>query len=248
MDFKYIKFFFTTVLKLLMFLVLCFGAAFLCRRANYPLSSIAPPLPAACFTFIFLTAAEGGGRSFFCKGYLLENMIPGALWGLGAAAAGPLLGLGLGALSLHALPDSFDIRDNLYYACGTGLFLSVVIFGYFFHIIQMDFGGVPAVIISALLYGTVITAQGGYFSSADPRQLALTIAYFALIGTAPGLLILNLGDMRSAAAFLFMESFCSSLADDLTSGNAGDFAVLFAKPVIALLCAVTMFAALNKKD
>lgn len=249
MDFKYVKFFVGTVIKLLMFLALCFGAMIISRFAHHPLDKIIPSAAAACFTFIFLAAAEGGKRSFFCKGYILENIIPGALWGLGTAAVPALLGLGLGIFSLHAPSGAIDAGESFYAALSIGLFPGIAIFGYFFHIIQIDFGAVPAVIITSLLYGAyMMTLENGFGWFPPTGFGAISLVCFCAVGIAAGMLILNLGDMRSAAAYLFACELVSALTGELLSGRADSFEVVFAKPAFALICAVTMFSALNKKD
>ena len=238
-DKQYAKFFAGSVIKLVMFIVLCAAAAYASERfLPSPFDRLAPTAAAIVISWFFLTVIEGGKRSFFAKGFFLENVVPGGSWGFGTALIGTLIGLAFKVRYFNWNAD-IDVTEMFLASVASGLFYSIVIFGYFFHIIRHDFGAIPAVIITSLLYG--------FFSSFGVSSGLITYniiipsaAYYAVIGAAAGILILQHGDMRSAAAYLFIYSAASELAEAFTTGGRS-FGTDIAAPAMAILCCLSMF-------
>lgn len=238
-DRHYAKFFAGSVIKLMMFIVLCGAAGYASERfLPYPFNRLAPAAAAIVLSWFFLTVVEGNKRSFFAKGFLAENVLPGGSWGFGAAFAGSLIGLAFKVRYFNWNAD-IDITDILLTAVASGLFYSIVVFGYFFHIIRQDFGAVPAVIISSLMYG-LFSAYGVSSGLITYNIIIPAAAYYTVIGAAAGILILQLGDMRSAAAYLFMYSLTSELCEAFTTGGRS-FGTDLAAPGMAVLCCLSMF-------
>lgn len=213
---KYAGFVIGTVFKLAFYLVVCFIAALLCRRfAPWAAANTAAPAIAVFVSWLFLTYAEQGKRSFFAKGYLLENVIVGAVTGFGVFAIAAFIEWVFQNLSIDGFISDFDIRDTLYGTFGKELFIGIVIFGYFFHIIKMDFGRITAIIISDIAYAVYILYMNGSLDSvlqnySDPHNI-LILVNLLLTGTAAGLISYYLGDMRSSCAFLAMFGFADRL-------------------------------------
>ncbi|MGN0638809.1 MAG: hypothetical protein ACI4J0_10595 [Huintestinicola sp.] len=238
-DRRYAKFFAGSVIKLVMFIVLCAAAAYASGRLlPSPFDRLAPAAAGIVISWFFLTVVEGGKRSFFAKGFLVENVVPGGTWGFGVAFAGPLIGLAFKVRYFNWNAD-IDITGIFLTAVASGLLSAIVIYGYFFHVIRQDFGAIPAVIISSLLYGFL----SAYEVSSGLITYDIIIpaaAYYTVIGIAAGILILQLGDMRSAAAFLFIYSLTAELSEAFTTGGRS-FGTDIAAPAMAALCCLSMF-------
>ena len=244
-DKAYAKFFLGTMIKLSLFFVLC-GAAdyFLPGFVPAPYNKLVPPLAAAFITWFFLTVVEKRSRSFFAEGYFLQNVMVGGLWGFGAAIAGPLVALAFKVRTFNWFPDR-DISDIFYDSAASGLFLAIVVYGYFFHILLSDFGAIPAIIVSSLVYGLLSGAQ--VFSGAVTYDILLpAAAYYAIIGIAAGMLIIGIGDMRSAASFLFIHQIMSQLCEAFTAGGRS-FETDLGAPIMAVLCAFSMFLEIRRE-
>lgn len=212
-DFKYGKFVIGTVIKLVMYLALCFAVRIICmRHAPMPWNYIIPPAAAAVITWVFLTYAEGGKRSFFAKGYMVENIVPGAAVGIAAFGVTAAIEWVMGNLKIIGFIPGFDPRFPLYEVFGFMLFAGIVIFGYFFHIIQHDFGIIPAVLLSAIVYCfegrhemplyTILLDISGYSS-----RVYVVIVNLLLTAIIAGMAIVYFGDMRSGTAFLCFLGF-----------------------------------------
>lgn len=238
-DRQYAKFFAGSVIKLVMFLAFCAAADYVSKLfLPSPFDVLATTVAAIVISWVFLTVIEGNKRSFFAKGFFAENVAPGGAWGFGVAFAGTLIGLAFKVRWINWDAD-LDFTEIFLTAVSSGLFSAIVIFGYFFHIIRQDFGSIPAVIISALLYG----ALSAYEAKAGLITYDIIIpaaAYYSVIGTAAGILIIHLGDMRSAAAFLFIYSLTSEFFEAFTSGGRS-FGTDIAAPAMAVLCCLAMF-------
>lgn len=238
-DRQYTKFVMGTVLKLALFLGLCGGAYYASGRfLHYPFDRIVPVASAFVITAVFLLVVERDRRSFFAKGYLLENAVMGSLWGLGCAVFGPLIGLAFKTRYFYWNADP-DINGILFDTLSSGTLYAVIIFGYFFHIIRYDFGAVPAVIISSVAFG-LLCAYGTSQGLITHNILIPAAAYYAVIGAAAGMLILQLGDVRSAVIFIFIYSFISELAETFTRGGRSFFTDVTAL-IMAVLCGLAMY-------
>ena len=92
------------------------------------------------------------------------------------------------------------------------------VYGYFFHILQKDFGSITAVLLSALLFMIFAVSQtaglSSYFDGISSEEVIIAIDFF-LIGIIAGLLIVRCGDMRSAASFLFFYGLCTATAEGI---------------------------------
>lgn len=244
-DRRYAKFFAASVIKLVMFLAFCGAADYASRRfLPSPFDSLVSLAAAIVLSWFFLTFIEGNKRSFFAKGFLLENIVPGGVWGFGVAFAGPLIGLAFKVRFIN-WDASFDITEVFLSAMSSGLFYGIVIFGYFYHVICQDFGAVPAVIASSVLYG--LCSAYGVSSGIITYDIIIPPApYFAVIGIAAGVLIIRLGDMRSAVSFLFIYSLTSELCEAVTMGSRS-FGTDIAAPAMAVLCVLTMFIEMHEE-
>lgn len=216
-DIKYLKFCLGTYFKLFIFLLLSFAAYFALSFAPAPIDKLGPAAVMIILNWFFLTYIEGGQRSFFSKGYMVENIVPGALCGFI-----PLLVLAVlvltGKAQFSGINSSFDLTASFLYMLRTGFFISLAVFGYFYHIICKDFGAIAAVIISAVLYtlaelflfGNISTSA--FIHIGADGTLSSTILIFAvnilLTGILAGMLPLCLGDMRSATAFICFTQLC----------------------------------------
>lgn len=238
-DRRYANFFAGSVIKLALFLALCGGAGYASKLLlPSPFDVLVTTAAAIVLSWFFLTIVEGNKRSFFAKGFIAENVVPGGFWGFAAAFAGTLIGLAFKVRYINWNAD-IDISEIFLTAVATGLFSAIVIFGYFFHIIRQDFGAVPAVIITSLLYG-FLSAYGVSSGLITYNIIIPAAAYYTVIGAAAGILILQLGDMRSAAAFLFIYSLTSEFCEAFTVGGRS-FGTDIAAPGMAVLCCISMF-------
>ncbi|MDE7294081.1 MAG: hypothetical protein K2N72_06625 [Oscillospiraceae bacterium] len=111
---KGIGFAVNTVIKLLVYLVICMAAYVFCGLIDGTARHFAPPVAAAAVTWVFLRFMEGDRRSFFAKGYMLENIVPGAVIGVFAAALPMVTELLLGRLSVDGFTSGADIREPFY--------------------------------------------------------------------------------------------------------------------------------------
>lgn len=226
-DIKYGGFVLKTILKLAVYLVICGGTYLLCGRfAPSPADKIVPVAIAVIVSWFFLTYIEQGKRSFFAKGYMVENIMVGAFAGVLLFVVPMAVEWVLGGVTFSRVNTDFDIREPLTAALTGALFTGIVIYGYFFHIIKSDFGSVPAVIISAMLF-TVSPMNDLYnFVKYDdiPVKPVFILNMF-LTGIAAGLIILYQGDMRSACGLLclfrFSEKFVMDFLD-ITSPMRGN--------------------------
>lgn len=244
-DKKYGSFFMGTMIKLSLFLVLCAAADhFSGRIVPKPFDKLVPALAAVFITWFFLTVIEKRSRSFFASGYLLQNVIIGGLWGLGAAVAGPLIDLAFKVRRFNLFPD-IDLNGIMLDSVATGLFFAIVIYGYFFHILLSDFGAIPAIAVSSLVYGllSAFEVMAGYMAY---DVLMPAMAYYAILGVAAGMLEIAVGDMRSAAAFLFIYQLMSRICSAFTSGGRS-FETDMAAPIMAVLCAAAMYFDMRKE-
>lgn len=238
-DRRYAKFFAGSVIKLALFLALCGGAGYASKLLlPSPFDVLVTTAAAIVLSWFFLTIVEGNKRSFFAKGFIAENVVPGGFWGFAAAFAGTLIGLAFKVRYINWNAD-IDISEIFLTAVASGLFSAIVIFGYFFHIIRQDFGSIPAVIISALLYGA-LSAYQAEKGIVTYDIIIPAAAYHAVIGTAAGILIIQLGDMRSAASYLFIYSLTTEFCRAFSSGGKS-FGTDIAAPAMAVLCCLTMF-------
>ncbi|MBQ5332390.1 MAG: hypothetical protein J6K92_03905 [Oscillospiraceae bacterium] len=244
-DRAYGKFFLVTMIKLSFFLILCEAANyFSLRLVPAPFNKLIPPLAAAVITWFFLTVIERNSCSFFAKGYFLQNVIIGGLWGFGAAVAGPLVALAFNVRQFNWFADC-DITKIMLDSAASGLFLAIVVFGYFYHILISDFGAIPAIIISSLIFGLLSAVE--VLSGVVAHDILLpAAAYYAIIGTAAGMLILGMGDMRSAAAFLFAHQVMSQVCEAFTTGGK-NFETDLGAPIMAVLCAFSMFLEIRRE-
>lgn len=244
-DRQYAKFFMGTMIKLSLFIVFCAAASYLSQRLlSSPFDRLVPAAAAVVITWFFLMALEENKRSFFAKGYFLQNFFVGGVWGFGAAVAGPLIGLAFKVREFNWFPD-WDINEMLLNAAASVLFLAIVVYGYFFHILLTDFGAIPAIIISSVVYG-LLSAVGVASGTISHEILLPAAAYYAIIGIGAGMLILGLGDMRSAVAFLFIHQVMSGIAEAFTSGGRS-FETDMGAPIMAVLCAVSMYLELRRE-
>ena len=211
MDKKYVAFVGSSVVKLLIYLLLCAGVYFVSGFADPPLDSLIPPIAAAFLCFVFLSVIEEGKRSFFSKGYCLENVVPGAAAGGAVYVIIVFAAFLKGDFSFTGLENGFDLTETFLRFAGTYLFAAIAIYGYFFHIVQKDFGSITAVILSSVLYALFfLKLTGGLTILADgvTASEGVYAASFLLTGVIAGLLIVRRGDMRSASAFLFLYGLC----------------------------------------
>ncbi len=207
-----------TAIKLLVYLVICMAAYVLCGLIDGTARHFAPPVAAAAVTWVFLRFMEGDRRSFFAQGYMLENIVPGAVIGIFAAALPMVIELITGRLSVDGLTGGADIRDPFYEVFRESLFAGIVFFGYIFHILQKDAGSVCALAVSSLLY----TAFGLIsLGSAEGVWLVINIKgdmdiiyilSLLLTGGGAGVCILNFGDMRSGTAFICLKKLVEVMA------------------------------------
>lgn len=238
-DRHYAKFFAASVIKLVMFLAFCGAADYASKRfLPTPFDCIVSVGAAIVISWFFLMAIESNKRSFFAKGFLLENIVPGGVWGFGVAFVGTLIGLAFKVRYIN-WDASIDITETFITALSSGLLYGIVIFGYFYHVMCQDFGAIPAVIVSAILYG-LCSAYGVYSGIITYNIIVPAAAYFAVIGIAAGVLIIRLGDMRAAVSFLFIYSLTSEFCEAVTAGGRS-FGTDLAAPAMAVLCVLTMF-------
>ncbi len=197
------------VIKLLLFLAFCAGAAYLCGRfvpEKYAFAAV--PISAAVISWVFLTYIEEGKRSFFAKGYLLENVIIGFAAGAAVFCVACAVEWLTGDLVFRGFADNFDIGIPFNAVCSHELFAGIVIFGCFFHIIRMDMGTIPAVVLSSVLYGLFgAFDRFGAFIVPDNEESIISLSALLLTGAAAGLIQLRLGDVRSSCAFLAVQGF-----------------------------------------
>ena len=210
-DTKYGKFVLGSILKLAVFIVLCAGAYIASRFLGSPADKLLPSVMAVIFTFIFLAAVEGGKRSFFSKGYVLENIVPGAVYAIVIYGLSFFVLFVLGETHITGITSGFDLVKFW-------LFAGIAVYGYFFHILQKDFGSITAVLLSALLFLIFAVSQtaglSSYFDGISSEEAIIAIDFF-LIGIIAGLLIVRCGDMRSAASFLFFYGLCTATAEGI---------------------------------
>ncbi|MCI7767744.1 MAG: hypothetical protein MSJ26_07195 [Oscillospiraceae bacterium] len=244
-DKEYGKFFFGTMIKLGLFLVFCGAGEYLSMRfLPAPYNKLVLPAAAAVITWFFLIVIERNSRSFFAKGYLLRNTMIGGLWGFGAAVAGPLVGLAFKVRVFNWNADC-DFSEIALNSAASGLFLAIVVYGYFYHILISDFGAVPAIIISSAVFGLLSAAD--VISGMVTHEILLpAVAYYAVIGIAAGMLILGMGDMCAAAAFLFIHQLMSGICEAFTYGGR-NFETDMGAPIMAILCAVSVFLEIRRE-
>lgn len=244
-DKEYGKFFLGTMVKLSLFLVFCAAAEYLSLRfVPAPYNKLVPPLAAAVITCFFLIVIEGNTRSFFAKGYFLRNTMIGGMWGLGAAVAGPLVGLAFKVREFNWNADC-DFTEIALDSAASGLFLAIVVYGYFYHILVSDFGAIPAIIVSSAVFG-LFSAVDVLSGTLTHRILLPAAAYYAVIGIAAGMLILGMGDMCAAAGFLFIHQLMSQIFEAFTYGGRS-FETDMGAPIMAILCAVSVFLEMRRE-
>lgn len=217
-DTKYGKFVLGSILKLAVFIMLCAGAYIASRFLGSPADKLLPSVMAVIFTFIFLAAVEGGKRSFFSKGYVLENIVPGAVYAIVIYGLSFFVLFVLGETHITGITSGFDLTEIFLQIVKFWLFAGIAVYGYFFHILQKDFGSITAVLLSALLFMIFAVSQtaglSSYFDGISSEEVIIAIDFF-LIGIIAGLLIVRCGDMRSAASFLFFYGLCTATAEGI---------------------------------
>ena len=164
-DTKYGKFVLGSILKLAVFIVLCAGAYIASRFLGSPADKLLPSVMAVIFTFIFLAAVEGGKRSFFSKGYVLENIVPGAVYAIVIYGLSFFVLFVLGETHITGITSGFDLTEIFLKIVKFWLFAGIAVYGYFFHILQKDFGSITAVLLSALLFLIFAVSQTAGLSS-----------------------------------------------------------------------------------
>ena len=159
-DTKYGKFVLGSILKLAVFIVLCAGAYIASR-------------------FIFLAAVEGGKRSFFSKGYVLENIVPGAVYAIVIYGLSFFVLFVLGETHITGITSGFDLTEIFLQIVKFWLFAGIAVYGYFFHILQKDFGSITAVLLSALLFLIFAVSQtaglSSYFDGISSEEAIIAI-------------------------------------------------------------------------
>lgn len=258
---KGIGFIAASALKLLAYLLICGAVEFAgSRLAEDGIGRFVPSAAAVVITWLFLTYIEGGRRSFFAKGYILENIFCGGIAGLlGFVVPFAAEWIVTGRVSINGINNAFDIREPLYDVFSQSLFAGIVIFGYFFHIIKQDFGNIPAVVLSAVLYAVYSiygNAASGYGAYGGGTDRVWYIAAAVLTGIGAGFCIINFGDMRSACSFLCLMRFAESLSAGLLNVSYnGDKAVyydyMFASELFSIALAavcIWLFISIVKKD
>ncbi len=263
-DIRYRKFVLSTVLKLTVYMLMCIAVRLLCARfAPYPVDKIIPWAAAAVITWFFLTYIEQGKRSFFAKGYMVENILPGAVYGVAVFALSVVLECVMGKIRVNGLITDFDVREPVYEVMAYSLFAGVVIFGYVFHILKQDFGAIPAVIISSVLYLVYSVFFhsswfGGLIKSgnlSNPDTL-IPLINVLLIGIAACLLEMYLGDMRSAASFLCFVYFMERLTVYMLAGFYRSRALIssaflyqsFIFTAVLIIFSVKLIISIKRKD
>lgn len=244
-DFKYAKFFLNTVIKLAVFLVLCCAAFYTGGFMKSPTAETVPSVIAIVITWLFLAYAEQGKRSFFSKGYMTENLVVGGMFGIGVILAAAGAAFITGNVTVSDINTDFDITKTFLETVYVYLWAGIVFYGYFFHIVQKDFGSIPAVIISSLLF----TLYNRFITSAVLLDTSLTaeegvaLLNIFLIGIAAGMMIVFQGDMRSACSFLFFLGLCKLLIERgrssvpliIISGNLGMDGLIFTVIMIVII-------------
>lgn len=264
-DLNYGKFVLSTYCKLLIFLVLCAGAYIGFGFAAAPIDKLGPPVAAILLTVLFLNVGEGGKRSFLSKGYMVDNIVPGVFWGLAVVLVTAVIYLILGEYIIGSIHPSFDLTDGFLWALSTGFFAGTVIFGYFFHIICKDFGAVPAVIISVIVYllaemflfgnisgaAVISDISSGKLSAVLGIQMINTV----LMGVFASLLILDRGDMRSALMFLFAQKLSevvlcgrADIAPVLTGNEDFGISASIIFTIVLVAALIIQITSLTKRD
>lgn len=256
-----IRFVLGTIVKLLVYLVICAAAAYVCGRFS-PEDTVfvAVPLSAAIINWVCLTYIEMGKRSFLSKGYLLENIFIGAIVGLIVILAAAGVEWVFGKLSMNGFYSDYDVRETIHEVCLHELLAGIVIFGYFYHIIKQDFGMILAVIAASLLYALFVMydkydgIQTVISSVSSPSQM-VTIFNIILIGVAAALIQIYLGDVRSSCSFLCLFGFGDRLIWQLCISRyngavISDTGVLYDSiiftAVILLACVTILFSFKNR--
>ncbi|MCM1577420.1 MAG: hypothetical protein NC078_01305 [Ruminococcus sp.] len=251
-----------TFIKLAVYLLICMGIYLLSGLIEGTARHFVPAAAAIGVTWLFLKFMEGGRRSFFAKGYMLENIIQGSVAGIIAAAL-PMVFEALvnKRLVFDGFVSGVDFRLPLYEVFRVSLFAGVVFFGYIFHILQHDAGNVLAVVISTALY----TLFGLFSVSIDGGGLDVTfnsgaglvcILTLAASGIAAGLCIVNFGDMRSGTAFICLKNLTEIMAVTMmdlryrgTAAVSGDF--MYGSPActvtLAVICVWLFVSAVKKR-
>ncbi|MCM1524466.1 MAG: hypothetical protein NC120_08425 [Ruminococcus sp.] len=248
-DLKYAKFFMGTVIKLAVFLLLCAGSGIAGRFMEPPVSRLVPSALVIVLSWLFLSYAEGGKRSFFSKGYMTENIVTGGMFGIGAVFLAAGAAFLTGGLTAAEVNTQFDLTETFLETVSVYFFGGLVFYGYFFHIVQKDFGSIASVILSSLLFTVYMSFDGA--PPALSEEYVKFINIF-LIGAAAGMLIVFLGDMRSAVSFLFLFGLCRSFIEGgrgcapiiNISGGLGTDGVVFT--VIMILVIITLLLQIKK--
>lgn len=256
MNKKSIGFGVSTALKLLVYLIICLAAYAVAPLLGGQLQYFLPPAWAAIVTWVFLRFIEGGRRSFFAKGYMVENVIPGAVIGIISAALPMVILFLMGNVRVGGIASDFSLPEAVMQVIRSPLFAGIVIFGYIFHIIKQDFGNVPAVIISALLYCAfeMIISAGSLISIQDIAKGWRTVVLILTVAAAAGLCIIYLGDMLSAAAFLCFRELTDIIAARLLNisykVSAPDILIsadMLKIITMAVICLLLFIAAVKKR-
>jgi len=258
-DTKYGKYVLGSVIKLLVFLALCVGVYLAADFLDSPVRELLPSIMAVIFTYIFLTIVEGGKRSFFSKGYMLENIVPGAVYAVVIYALSFFVLFVLGETHITGITSDFDLTQIFLQAVKYWLFAGIGIYGYFFHITQKDFGSIAAVLLSALVFTLFAVSQATglsvYFNGITTAEIINTAGYF-LLGIVSGLLIVHCGDMRSASSFLFIYGLLTSAAEGIgetkpileLSANDNGIGISIVSSIVMVAAAINLLLAIKKDN
>ncbi len=217
-DFKYGGFVISSYVKLLVYLVFCVivwlvSINFISEPARYFIM----PAAAIVISWFFLTYIEQGKRSFFAKGYMVENVITGAVFGIMMFVIPMFIHFALGDVSITHINTSLDVRDVVYHVFANYFFVGIVVYGYLFHIIKSDFGIIPAVIISAVLFA--LWPSNDMYTVILSEDIMTKIIYtlnVLLTGVAAGTISIYMGDVRSSCGLLCLFGFCERFLNSFT--------------------------------
>lgn len=252
-----------SVAKMIIFLVLCLAVEiFIPNVADGVTAQLVPSVIAIIVSYVFLTMIEQNKRSFFSKGYMLENLIGGIATGFCVIALALVAEWVFGNLRVAGVDSSYNFASSVAVAVSQGLFPALLIFGYIFHIIMSDFGCITAGIFCSLGYtayecfhaykpaGQLILA-GKY----DDPVLVPVILNFVLVGAVCSVMVYYFGDVRSAAGFLTFMSFTRAAAigllNPLYKGDFMAYSALNSSFMLTVALAAAFFILLTnavKKD
>ncbi|MGN0666040.1 MAG: hypothetical protein ACI4KF_05890 [Huintestinicola sp.] len=266
--------FFSDFFKCALFIVFvmagCFIYGFLIKMYPSELTELFPAAFACIVTFLFLCLAEGGKRSFFAKGFFVENTIPPLVTGFLTAVIPIIM---IVALRAGFADTSANGLEHIYlsaaHSAAIPLFLTISIYGYIFHIISQDagyYGYAWAVVICTVLFTAAAVFLKLFVSVSvsemDTLYAVLYIVNIALTGAFMGMCILRMGDIRSAAMHITVQSIVLTMITDacrncaysplvniryghnIVSGNGFG---LYCSPVMTMISALSLIILLRRK-